>query len=296
MSLYLMCGMAFSGKSTLAGALARHLGAEVVSLDAINDARGLAGGLGIPEAEWARTHHEALGQLEGLLGTGSSVIIDDTNCFRFLRDAYRAVADRHGLPTTVIYLDRPLELLLARIEENEATQARPAIAAAVLTDLALKFEPPGPDEQVLNVPPDASVDEWVARTFPAPAGFSYVWEFEVPPAHSAEFERHYGPAGTWARLFHQAAGYLGTLLLRDLTTPGRYLTVDRWRSEAAYRAFRQRFAQEYEDLDRRCEHLTTSERQLGSFTEPRGPAAPPAEDSGAPLPEAGVGGPGARLG
>ena len=46
--LYLLCGLAFSGKTTLTAALSRHLGAAVVSLDAINASRGLQGGMGIP--------------------------------------------------------------------------------------------------------------------------------------------------------------------------------------------------------------------------------------------------------
>lgn len=95
--------------------------------------------------------------------------------------------------------------------------------------------------------------------------FSYVWEFAVPREHEAEFERHYGPAGTWVQLFSRAPGYLGTLLLKDRETPGRYLTVDRWESEAAYRAFRSRYASEYQALDLQCENLTSSEKSLGKF-------------------------------
>jgi hypothetical protein len=34
-------------------------------------------------------------------------VVDDTNCFRFLRDNCCGVAAFHGAGTTVIYLDRP---------------------------------------------------------------------------------------------------------------------------------------------------------------------------------------------
>jgi heme-degrading monooxygenase HmoA len=97
--------------------------------------------------------------------------------------------------------------------------------------------------------------------------FTYVWEFEVSPAHQAEFERHYGPGGSWVQLFSRAPGYLGTLLLKDTATAGRYLTVDRWESEAAYRSFRARLAQEYDALDRLCDGLTVRETPLGDFEE-----------------------------
>jgi len=97
--------------------------------------------------------------------------------------------------------------------------------------------------------------------------FTYVWEFDVPREREAEFERHYGQAGTWVKLFSRASGYLGTLLLKDGERPGRYLTVDRWESEAAYRAFRTQYASEYQALDLQCENLTSSEKSLGNFTE-----------------------------
>lgn len=97
--------------------------------------------------------------------------------------------------------------------------------------------------------------------------FACVWEFQVPPTAEAEFRRHYGPDGSWVRLFRKDPAYLETLLLNDRSTPGRYVTVDRWKSAEAYRSFRDRFAEEYAALDRLCEALTSRESDLGSFTE-----------------------------
>lgn len=99
------------------------------------------------------------------------------------------------------------------------------------------------------------------------AVFSYIWEYRVRADTEAEFLQHYRPDGTWARLFGRAPGYLGTQLLHDLNEPGRYVTVDRWETEAAFRSFRERFAKEFEELDRRCEALTVHERSLGRYVE-----------------------------
>lgn len=107
-----------------------------------------------------------------------------------------------------------------------------------------------------------------------------VWEFVVPAAHRAEFERAYGPAetgGAWASLFRMAEGYEGTELIRDGAYEGgrevgregeaacRYLTIDRWESAAAYAAFKTQFAERYAKLDWLCRDLTTSERRIGAF-------------------------------
>ena len=43
-TVYAMCGLAFSGKSSAARIVAGELGAELISLDAINAERGLSGG------------------------------------------------------------------------------------------------------------------------------------------------------------------------------------------------------------------------------------------------------------
>ena len=95
------------------------------------------------------------------------------------------------------------------------------------------------------------------------AGFTTLWEFIVLPARQAEFESHDGPEGDWVRLFRRGTGYLGSELLQDRANSQRYLTIDRWESIEAWRAFRSRFAEDYEQLDREFEGLASRETALG---------------------------------
>lgn len=97
------------------------------------------------------------------------------------------------------------------------------------------------------------------------AGYAYLWEFRVEADKEADFLTHYGPEGTWAQLFRNSADYIGTALLRDKSVPGRWLTLDRWKSQEAHDAFRTAFAEQYARLDEECERLTAGERSLGSF-------------------------------
>jgi heme-degrading monooxygenase HmoA len=101
-----------------------------------------------------------------------------------------------------------------------------------------------------------------------PFPIEIVWEFRVTPEHEAAFEAIYGPEGAWAELFRRDPGFLGTELLRDVAERGRYLTIDRWTSPAAFESFRRRWAEEYEALDQRCEPLTQQELAVGSFVVP----------------------------
>ena len=70
-----------------------------------------------------------------------------------------------------------------------------------------------------------------------------VFSYEMRDA--AGFERVYGPEGEWAQFFAGANGYVGTELLRDVETPGRYLVIDRWDSPDAYNAFASEHREEY---------------------------------------------------
>jgi heme-degrading monooxygenase HmoA len=69
--------------------------------------------------------------------------------------------------------------------------------------------------------------------------------FSYEARDPAEFERVYGPEGEWAQFFRQGDGYVGTELLRDVETTGRYLVVDRWESADAYNAFAEANRAEY---------------------------------------------------
>jgi heme-degrading monooxygenase HmoA len=93
--------------------------------------------------------------------------------------------------------------------------------------------------------------------------FVTLWEFEVKPGSEKLFERIYGPEGEWAQLFRRDARYRETRLLRDVSAERVYVTMDEWESRAAYEEFRERFAKEYEELDRKCEGMTGDEKHFG---------------------------------
>ena len=96
--------------------------------------------------------------------------------------------------------------------------------------------------------------------------YAYIWEYRVRLDSLSEFEKAYGPEGSWVGLFRQHPGYVRTELHRDVQSLGRYMTIDYWESKDACDAFRQRFAAEFEALDEQCERLTDDEIYLGAFT------------------------------
>jgi heme-degrading monooxygenase HmoA len=95
--------------------------------------------------------------------------------------------------------------------------------------------------------------------------FTTIWEYEVSEPQRAEFERTYGADGAWVQLFRRAPGFRETVLLRAVSSPGIYVTLDRWASRAAYEEFRIVHAAAYAALDEATTGLTLAERHLGTF-------------------------------
>jgi predicted kinase len=157
--LVVMCGTSFSGKSTVAGALAPRLKAHIVSLDDINARRGLWGGDGIGVDEWIRTHELASTEVRDLLTAGTSVVVDDTSSPRFLRDGWRALAKDLSVGFTLIYLDVDHATVRRRRAANLIAQHRRDVTDAVLERHLADFEPPGDDEDAVRIGSVAELDQ-----------------------------------------------------------------------------------------------------------------------------------------
>ena len=92
---------------------------------------------------------------------------------------------------------------------------------------------------------------------------SLVFSYEV--RDRTQFEAVYGPEGEWAQFFAGARGYIGTELLRDVESPGRYLVIDRWESADAYNAFVADRRDEYMRRVDETRFLYDQELRFGTF-------------------------------
>lgn len=149
MALALMCGLSFSGKSTFATRLARELDGHLISLDLINAERGLDGGQGIPVDEWAKTNRIAHDRAETLLCDGQDVVVDDTGSPRFIRDRWRAAAERAGAPFALVWIQIDPDLQRERVLANRSLQTRNDVVDAVLVSHGATFEPPTDESPII---------------------------------------------------------------------------------------------------------------------------------------------------
>ncbi|MFJ2543884.1 AAA family ATPase [Microbacterium sp. NPDC087589] len=146
--LVLMCGLSFSGKSTLARALAPSLHADIVSLDDINANRGLHGGQGISGEEWMRTHRLAEQDVRRHLALGRHVILDDTGSPRFVRDRWRDIARTAGARFGIVWLDVDESLQSRRLAANREARRRPDVTDEVMAEHRRTFEPPHGEDAI----------------------------------------------------------------------------------------------------------------------------------------------------
>jgi predicted kinase len=160
--LFGICGLSFSGKTTLARAVAGAVGASYIGLDDINEERGLRGGEGVPADEWEKTSLIAVERVGTLLDAGRDVVLDDTLCFRWLRARYATVADRYAAQWVLIYLSTPLPAIYDAMARNDAVHQRNPIRANVFEQHARSFEHPTAAERPLVYDRSVPMEEWIA--------------------------------------------------------------------------------------------------------------------------------------
>ena len=158
-----MCGVAFSGKSTLARRIADELSIALISLDAINHARGLRGGEGMSIAQWEETSAIAMNRLRHCLREGKSTVIDDTFSRRFLRDRCKAIALEFGAKFTIVFVDAPIEEIRARRVANDERPTRHHIRDSIFEEHYKTFQFPTADEPVVCVAEGFDLQSWLTE-------------------------------------------------------------------------------------------------------------------------------------
>ena len=157
----LLCGPSLAGKSTVCERIAVELHAAVICADAINAERGLPfGAEGLPESVWAETLRLQLDQVREHARSGRSLVVDDTLCYRWLRDRFRAAAAAVGLVPRLLVLMPSRDELLARHALLSRNGGRPLLSLRRLIEHLDAFEWPTQDEAAVDISTPALLDAW----------------------------------------------------------------------------------------------------------------------------------------
>ena len=161
--LFIICGLSFAGKSTLAQAMVESLGHEEVDVD--NTKIALYGSNvqdnTLTREEWDRVYEETDRQIIDLLNSGKNVIDASRYFTRAERSHIRSIADTLGCQTVTIYVTTSEAIVRQRWQENRTTQSRRDVTDNDFEDLVRAMEPPVTDEHPIIFQNGDDIGTWI---------------------------------------------------------------------------------------------------------------------------------------
>jgi predicted kinase len=167
-TLIVICGLSFSGKSTLANAITCKLGYEEIDVDHvgaklykrhITDDR-------LKDLDWDRVYDEADRQIAARLKSGATVVDASRNFTKQERDRAQQVAKRSNAQFVTIFVDTPVEIARQRRLSNEASQSRRDITDEQFEEIVQVMQPPTEDERALVFRHDDEIESWINENSP----------------------------------------------------------------------------------------------------------------------------------
>lgn len=160
--LYIMVGVGFAGKSTLAKNISEHFKIPLVSQDALFFEKEKELNLSEDDdAQWRMLLDMCKQRIKELLTRGESVVFDNVNLKREHRDELREIAKEAGGKAVVVYLDTPEEILNKRQDRNKISRERHDVKQEYLDDAKKQLEIPTDDENAYRFTPTADLDDFL---------------------------------------------------------------------------------------------------------------------------------------
>lgn len=161
-TLYIMCGLGFAGKSTLAKKIAEHTGAIIVSQDEnyFEKQDEIDNSDMDSKQQWNFLLNYSRQKIDDYMAIGKSVVFDNTSCGLGERDALRAIAGKYAAKSIVVYLDIPYELADERYRKNKITKKRLDVKQEYLDDVKRHMEIPTSDENLVVYTPQTNLNDF----------------------------------------------------------------------------------------------------------------------------------------
>lgn len=159
-----MCGVAFSGKSTLAKKIAEAKNAILVSQDEHWFERKMEWNLDHDSDEdWERILTISRDRAEQELMAGHSVVFDDISLKYSDRYFLRSLARENDAESILVYLDTPREVQEERKLQNFKTKERHDVPQHIIDWGISELEIPQEEERPFIFKPSFDVSDWLSR-------------------------------------------------------------------------------------------------------------------------------------
>lgn len=159
---YLLVGLPYSGKTTLAKELKNNYGFAHINLDEIKFSKGYRGGDNdVPDSVWDEIFVDADDLIVKYLKEGKNIANEYAWVTKAWRDRAVNVAKRAGFVTQIIYIKLPLDTIRKRWEENMRLKQRFHWPENEFNNYIKDFEEPTSDENVVIYDQSSPVGEWI---------------------------------------------------------------------------------------------------------------------------------------
>lgn len=167
LSLYILSGMSFAGKSVLARQISTVKHVDIIDPDEVAHEKGLGlQGEFLSDAVWREIHQEAEDRAKRLLCSGKSLVYDTTAFNREQRDHLRAIAHACGATPVVIIVSISREDAFKRWQENNRTKQRALVHLDDFQMCADAFTFPQEDEDFLVYRAGEESASWIEKNLP----------------------------------------------------------------------------------------------------------------------------------
>lgn len=151
-TLFILCGLPYSGKTFVSDKLTVATGCAYVSIDVFFHRFGYDWTTNkLPDSEgWEKIFTASYDATKVALAEGKNVLYDSTNHTKASRDKLRVVAKEVGAGTAVIFIDVPVDTVWRRWEANSQNPARHVVDRRLVQMTIDSFERPTEDECVYS--------------------------------------------------------------------------------------------------------------------------------------------------
>ena len=162
-TLYIMCGLAFSGKSTLARKIAESTDSKIIAFDKLWVEKDKEQPMPKGDEGWKFIRKVGQDEVGKALQAGNSVVYDDNNARLEHRGELRDVARRFGARAIVVYLNTPLGLIKEREAANRITGERHEVEPENFQTVLEQLQIPNDQENVLEFNSGTNFEEWIKK-------------------------------------------------------------------------------------------------------------------------------------
>ena len=149
--LYILCGIPFSGKTTLAKEIIKFPNFVRIDLDEIKFemfGNGVKDS-DINQEDWDKIYQEMYKRIENALKQEVNVVHDTGNFTKYERGLIRDIASKLNLETITIFVDTPKNVAYQRLLENRKTNQRFDVIDEDFRSTVAEMEIPREDENTI---------------------------------------------------------------------------------------------------------------------------------------------------